>query len=260
MRNQRTIMKCIIRPIKVNKKTLKYIIVFLAIANCLFAQTHKRQVGKINYEIKDHLGNVSLVVNDVKEYDTVTAKTAAHVQSAMNYYAFGMEMPGRVYSSPGYRYGYNGKEKDNELKGTANSLDYGARTYDPRLARFLSNDPLQSKFAWQSPYVYAANNSIYYIDKNGEEPVFRLDGSYLGQGQNSDQRGVTVMNDDGVVVGITRLTLSEMVLRVTWGLHEGGGTGAEFYANAMENMSKKPNGTRKTESSIYSGSSNRPTG
>jgi len=39
-----------------------------------------------------------------------------------------MVMPGRKYSgSPGYRYGFNGKENDNEVKGEGNQQDYGLR-------------------------------------------------------------------------------------------------------------------------------------
>jgi RHS repeat-associated protein len=54
-----------------------------------------------------------------------------------------MMMPNRKYSASNfYRYGFNGKEKDNEAKGEGNQYDYGFRVYDPRLGRFLSEDPL----------------------------------------------------------------------------------------------------------------------
>ncbi|QLH44307.1 MAG: hypothetical protein HWD58_00920 [Bacteroidota bacterium] len=42
-----------------------------------------------------------------------------------------------------YRFGFNGQEKDNEIKGTGNSLAFEARIYDNRLGRWLSLDPLQ---------------------------------------------------------------------------------------------------------------------
>jgi len=151
-------------------KTLIILIVFAVITNAIVAQTYKRQVGKINYEVKDHLGDVSVVLTDVKDYDIVTSKNTAHIQSAINYDAFGMEMPGRIFSSPGYRYGYNGMEKDNELKGNGNSLDYHARIYDPRLGRWLSNDPSQAKYPNLSPYNYCFNNPIRFIDPNGKDP------------------------------------------------------------------------------------------
>lgn len=62
-------------------------------------------------------------------------------------------------------------EQDNELKGVGNSLDFGARMCDSRVGRWLSLDPLTSKFPYQSPYVYAGNNPVFYIDKNG---LFKL--------------------------------------------------------------------------------------
>jgi RHS repeat-associated protein len=73
-----------------------------------------------------------------------------------------------------YRYGFNGKEKDNEIKGSGNSLDFGARVYDSRLSRFLSIDPLSSSFPYQSPYVFAGNSPIAYVDKNGEKQFHYL--------------------------------------------------------------------------------------
>ena len=59
---------------------------------------------------------------------------------------------------------------DDDLKGGGNSYDYGARFYDPRRARFLSLDPLRDKFPWQSGYVYAGDNPIYFIDGEGKQP------------------------------------------------------------------------------------------
>ncbi len=152
-------------------KFLIQVLSILVIVNTASAQSYKRQVGKISYEIKDHLGDVSVVISDVKEYDVVTGKSTAQVLSAINYYTFGMEMPGRMYSSAAYRYGYNGKEKDNELKGNGNSLDYDARIYDPRIGKWLSNDPLQQKYPGLSPYNYVANNPVSFIDPDGKEIV-----------------------------------------------------------------------------------------
>ena len=77
-------------------------------------------------------------------------------------------MPGRKYSSANtnYRYGFNGKEKSAEI--TSNDYDYGARIYDSRLGRFLSLDPLEKKYPYQSSYVYAENNPIRFIDIDGK--------------------------------------------------------------------------------------------
>jgi len=69
-----------------------------------------------------------------------------------------------------YRYGFNGQENDNEVKGEGNQLDFGARVYDPRIGRFLSIDPEFGQFADYSPYSFAGNNPIAFIDENGEAP------------------------------------------------------------------------------------------
>jgi RHS repeat-associated protein len=70
-----------------------------------------------------------------------------------------------------YRYGYNSKENDNEVKGEANQQDYGFRVYDPRVGRFLSVDPLAHKYPAISPYVYCYNNPISVIDPDGREGI-----------------------------------------------------------------------------------------
>jgi len=85
-----------------------------------------------------------------------------------------MGMPERAYTplSGGYRYGFNGKENDNEVKGNGNQQDYGMRIYDPRLGRFLSVDPLAQEFPWYSPYQFAGNKPIEAIDLDGAEEFY----------------------------------------------------------------------------------------
>ena len=81
-------------------------------------------------------------------------------------------MPGRKYTAgSGYRYGFNGKENDNEIKGESNQIDYGKRVYDPRLSRFLSTDPLISQFPYYSSYQYAGDKPIWAIDLDGAEEL-----------------------------------------------------------------------------------------
>ena len=64
-----------------------------------------------------------------------------------------------------YRYGFNGKENDNET-GTQ---DYGFRIYNPSLGKFLSVDPLTKNFVWNSPFAFAENSPLKYIDLDGAE-------------------------------------------------------------------------------------------
>jgi RHS repeat-associated protein len=86
------------------------------------------------------------------------------------YYPFGMPEPGREYLAvTAYRYGFNGKENDNEVKDDANQQDYGMRIYDPRLSKFLSVDPLSGKYAFYTPYQFAGNKPINSIDLEGLE-------------------------------------------------------------------------------------------
>ncbi len=87
-----------------------------------------------------------------------------------DYYPFGMEMPGRHTNEQNYRFGYNGMELDNEVKGNGNSYTTEFRQYDPRLGRWLSLDPLMSKFPWMSPYAAFNNNPIFYTDPLGLAP------------------------------------------------------------------------------------------
>jgi len=82
-----------------------------------------------------------------------------------------MLLPGRDTFDPQYRFGFNGKENELDFRGIGVITDYGARIYNARLGKFLSVDPLQSKFAYFTPYQYAGNRPIEAIDLDGLEPV-----------------------------------------------------------------------------------------
>jgi len=72
-----------------------------------------------------------------------------------------------------YRYGFNGKEKDDEVKNKEGSQqDYGMRIYDTRLGRFLSVDPLTRKYPELTPYQFASNTPIQAVDLDGKEAFF----------------------------------------------------------------------------------------
>lgn len=82
-----------------------------------------------------------------------------------------MLQPGRKYSpASSYRYGFNGKENDNDVKGIEGSQqDYGMRIYDPRLGKFLSVDPISKDYPWYTPYQFAGNKPIAAVDVDGLE-------------------------------------------------------------------------------------------
>lgn len=78
-----------------------------------------------------------------------------------------MTMPGRNYTvSSGYRYGFNGKENSPEISSGAVSFE--SRIFDCRIGKFLSPDPREADYSWQSTYAYFLNSPISIIDFKGE--------------------------------------------------------------------------------------------
>jgi RHS repeat-associated protein len=124
----------------------------------------------------NHLGNVLAVVTDNINMDE--DRTTATVASASDYYPFGLQMDGRTFSSADYRYGFNGKEKDDSGEFGSTVYDYGFRIHNPAIAKFLSVDPLTASYPWYTPYQFAGNKPIMAIDLDGaEEKIVIMDGS-----------------------------------------------------------------------------------
>jgi RHS repeat-associated protein len=122
-----------------------------------------------HYEIKHHLGNVRLVFKDLKQPPDLSVNkedfTYNLVPAAVqNYYPFGLPKPGLNFSLGRYRFGFNGTEMDNDVKGKGKSLDYGMRIYNPDIGRWFSMDPEQAKYPNMSPYNFCANNPIEFVD------------------------------------------------------------------------------------------------
>ncbi|PWG78032.1 RHS repeat-associated core domain-containing protein, partial [Pararcticibacter amylolyticus] len=114
------------------------------------------------YMLRDHLSNTRAVV-----------KQDGSIIQLSDYYAFGMEMNHNgMTPSPDNRYKYNGKELQTELG--MNQYDYGARFYDPAIGRFGVIDPKAEEATKYSPFVYAINNPMRFIDINGEGPGDRV--------------------------------------------------------------------------------------
>jgi len=85
-----------------------------------------------------------------------------------------MLQPGRQFTaanSTGYRFGFNGKEKSDEVEGNGVDYDYGARIYDARVGRFLSADPLTQSYPWYTPYQFAGNTPMQAVDLDGLEEL-----------------------------------------------------------------------------------------
>ncbi len=142
--------------------------------------------GKKFFELTNHLGNVLVTITDRKQEvvknDTLIHHYEPDVVTANDYYPFGMLEPGRNYNATGakdYRYGFNRKENDNEVKGEGEQQDYGMRIYDPRVGKFLSVDPISKKYPALTPYQFASNTPIQAIDLDGAEGY--LDAVHIGQ-------------------------------------------------------------------------------
>ncbi len=61
-------------------------------------------------------------------------------------------------------------EKDDEVKGVGNSIDFGARMLDPRLGRWFAVDKFEAKYPFISPYSYSLNSVMEFIDPDGNDP------------------------------------------------------------------------------------------
>lgn len=129
------------------------------------------QVGDKRYELSNHLGNVMSVISDRKNAITTGNLTtfAPDVLTFSDYYPFGMLLPNRHGNSGDYRYGFQGQEMDNEIKGEGNSVNYKYRMHDPRVGRFFAVDPLATTYPWNSPYAFSENRVIDGIDLEGLE-------------------------------------------------------------------------------------------
>jgi RHS repeat-associated protein len=100
----------------------------------------------------------------------------ANVVTANDYYPFGQGINDRQFAlnNSQFRYGFNNKEKDNDINGTGVNYDYGARIYDSRIGKFLSVDPISGKYPWYTPYQFAGNTPIQAIDLDGLEEYHYL--------------------------------------------------------------------------------------
>jgi RHS repeat-associated protein len=185
--------------------------------------------GEKFFELSNHLGNVLATVSDKKiahsTDGTIIDYYNADIISAQDYYPGGMGMPGRKYSlaNTNYRYGFNGKENDNEVKGEGNQQNYGMRIYDPRLGKFLSVDPLTKNFPFYSPYHFAGNNPIANKDLDGGEPQnFMVNWQYhsLFNPKSGASNGMNISVDDPKLGHVTVEGVYDSWTKQTWFIHQ----------------------------------------
>ena len=139
-------------------------------------------IGSRTYELSNQLpsvlpsavGNVLSVISDkvipVFPYSNVISEMRADIRVAQDYSPFGVTLDGRNFVvSEGYRYGFQGQEMDDEIKGAGNSVNYTFRMHDPRIGRFFALDPLTSEYPHYTPYSFSGNKVIHAIELEGLE-------------------------------------------------------------------------------------------
>jgi RHS repeat-associated protein len=125
-----------------------------------FIQTEEGRIA--NNSVQDHLGNNRVSID--------AYNNTARVIQEDEYYSFGLRKPTGGYDlSNNNRYLYNGKEIQTDL---ANQYDYGARFYDPVIARWNVIDPKAEQMRRYSPYNFSFDNPIRFEDPDGMGPPF----------------------------------------------------------------------------------------
>jgi RHS repeat-associated protein len=216
---------------------------------------YRRERGVTYYELSNHLGNVLVTVTDMKvgistDGDDFAEYYEATVVSAVDYYLFGSAMAGRKYNQGTYRYGFNGMEKDDEVKGEGNSYTTHYRLLDVRIGRWLSTDPLKAHFPYQSPYISVDNKPIIRADKNGDCPqcAAAVAGAVVGALLDMViQVGEHMVNGDDMSTAISKIDYLSVGKEAGVGAMAGvSGYGAAAYMKKAAAVLKSPAGRAAT--------------
>ena len=123
------------------------------------------------YYTTDHLGSIRVIFNNSGIMDEYN-----------DYYPFGLNQNQNTSypTLPDNRYKFSGKELQTMVSESFDYLDFGARMYDPVIARWSSVDPLAEKYYSLSGYNYCANNPVRLVDPTGKD-WYSYDEKYLNE-------------------------------------------------------------------------------
>lgn len=161
------------------------------------------------FNYTDHLGNVRLSYSDVDKNGTIAT---TEILDESHYYPFGLKHSGyndRLVTD--YKYKYNKKEFQDEMG--LNMYDYGARSYDPALGRWMTIDPLAENSRRWTPYNYAYDNPVCFVDPDGRQAVYNWTGK--NKGQYTDNGKVVDFNEALASYGINSGSNSSKDIVVT---------------------------------------------
>ncbi len=122
----------------------------------------------LEYHYRDHLGNTRLTFSDRDGSGDIDVATEVLQQE--HYYPYGMtfEGTGAPVIDGKHPFLYTNKEMYDQFD--LHWMDFGARFYDPALARWHAVDPLADKYHTYSPYNMVIGNPLSLIDPDGRAP------------------------------------------------------------------------------------------
>ncbi|WP_024773014.1 RHS repeat-associated core domain-containing protein [Aquimarina macrocephali] len=173
---------------------------------------HEADGYKYVYQYKDHLNNVRLSYKDADKNGSISI---SEIVQEKNYYPFGLQHQGYndMLRGRNHNYGFGDKEENKELD--LEWLNFGARNYNSAIGRWMNIDNLAENSIDLTPYHYANNNPIIFVDPDGQDWFY-----YKQEGNeeatwnwhDGSEHTVQIGNIEGNALNITLQGVSSVVV------------------------------------------------